>query len=180
LDVRAKTEYRDRLHALESELAEAESWNDSERASRLRKEIDFLTRELGAAVGLRGRDRRAASNAERARVNVTTAIKTALERIAEHSPSLCGHFHATVRTGTFCVYEPDPTRAGHLVGLKKLLVARAQPEIVLRTSGAANAGGSREIAGGGPRRVQPTRDLGDRTGGLAARRRVRRTRARTV
>ncbi len=108
LDARAKTEYRDRLLDLESELAEAESWNDPERASRLREEIDFLAGELGAAVGLRGRDRRAASNAERARINVTRAIKAALERIGEHSPGLGRHLAATVRTGTFCSYQPDP------------------------------------------------------------------------
>jgi tetratricopeptide (TPR) repeat protein len=108
LDVRAKAEYRDRILDLESELSEAESWNDPERASRLREEIDFLARELSAAVGLGGRDRRAASTAERARVNVTRAIKAALERIGEHSPSLGRRLAATVRTGTFCAYEPDP------------------------------------------------------------------------
>jgi hypothetical protein len=108
LDTRAKAEYRDRILDLESELAEAERWNDPERAARLRGEIDFVARELGAAVGLGGRDRRAASNAERARVNVTRAIKSALERIGEHSPSLGRHLAATVRTGGFCTYEPDP------------------------------------------------------------------------
>jgi hypothetical protein len=59
-------------------------------------------------VGLGGRDRRAASSAERARVNVTRAIRAALGRIAEHSPALGRHLEATVRTGTFCSYVPDP------------------------------------------------------------------------
>ncbi len=108
IDERAKAEYAARLQELESELGEAESWNDPERASRLREEIDFLARELGAAVGLGGRGRRTASDAERARVNVTRAIKATQERIAEHSPSLGRHLAATVRTGTFCSYEPDP------------------------------------------------------------------------
>ncbi len=108
LDERAKAEYAHRLQELESELAEAEEWHDPERASHLRQEIDFLASELGAAVGLRGRDRMTASNAERARVNVTRAIKATLERIAEHSPSLGRHLAATVRTGTFCSYQPDP------------------------------------------------------------------------
>jgi tetratricopeptide (TPR) repeat protein len=107
LDARAKAEYRERLRELESELAEAEDWNDPERASRIQEEIDFLARELGAAVGLGGRDRKAASNAERARVNVTRAIKAAMDRISEHSPSLGRHLATTVRTGTFCAYEPD-------------------------------------------------------------------------
>ena len=108
LDERAKAEYAHRLQELESELAEAEEWHDPERASRLREEIDFLASELGAAVGLGGRDRRAASNAERARVNVTRAIKAALERIGEHSSGLARHLATTVRTGTFCSYQPDP------------------------------------------------------------------------
>ncbi|HEV8673758.1 MAG TPA: hypothetical protein VGX21_06920 [Methylomirabilota bacterium] len=38
-----------------------------------------------------GRDRRAASAAERARVNVPRAIKAALVRIREHSPDLHHH-----------------------------------------------------------------------------------------
>jgi hypothetical protein len=108
LDERAKAEYTRRLQELESELLEAEEWHDPERASRLREEIDFLARELGAAVGLGGRDRATASNAERARVNVTRSIKAARERIGEHSPGLGRHLATTVRTGTFCSYQPDP------------------------------------------------------------------------
>jgi tetratricopeptide (TPR) repeat protein len=108
LDQQAKAEYRQRLADLGSELAEAEEWNDPERAARVREERDFLARELGAAVGLGGRDRPQASNAERARVNVTRAIRAALDRIAEHSPELGRHLARTVRTGTFCTYQPDP------------------------------------------------------------------------
>jgi len=46
--------------------------------------------------------------AERARVNVTRAIKGALQRIAAHHPTLCAHLRTTVRTGYACVYLPDP------------------------------------------------------------------------
>jgi hypothetical protein len=108
LDERAKTEYRIRLRELETELAEAEAWNDPARTSRLRDERDFLVRELASALGLGGRDRKAASNAERARVNVTRAIRAALDRIAEHSPELGRHLSITVRTGAFCSYQRDP------------------------------------------------------------------------
>jgi tetratricopeptide (TPR) repeat protein len=108
LDERAKAEYVRRLRELEPELAEAEEWHDPVRASRLRQEIDFLESQLAAAVGLGGRDRATTSNAERARVNVTRAIKSALERIGEHSPNLGRHLAATIRTGTFCIYQPDP------------------------------------------------------------------------
>jgi hypothetical protein len=108
LDERAKSEYRARLRELESELAEAEEWNDPERASLLREEMDFLVRELGSAVGWGGRDRKAASDTERARVNVTRAIRSAVDRIKEHSADLGSHLSVTVRTGTYCSYQPDP------------------------------------------------------------------------
>jgi CheY-like chemotaxis protein len=108
LDAEAKREYRARLEELEAELREAEEWNDAERAARAKEERDVLAHELSAAVGLGGRDRKAASDTERARVNVTRAIKAAVERVATHSPALGRHLEATLRTGTFCAYLPKP------------------------------------------------------------------------
>jgi tetratricopeptide (TPR) repeat protein len=108
LDPTAKAQYKQRLEDLREELEEAEGFNDPERAARAQQEIDFLAHELSAAVGLGGRDRKAASDSERARVNVTRAIRAAVERIAEHSSALGKHFEATIRTGTFCAYTPDP------------------------------------------------------------------------
>jgi hypothetical protein len=70
--------------------------------------VDFLEHELVAAVGLGGRDRKAASNTERARVSVTKAIRATIKRIREHDPMLARELEATIRTGTFCVHEPDP------------------------------------------------------------------------
>ena len=108
LDDSAKRAYRDRLRDLDAEIEEARSWSDDERAARAEAERDALVQQLAGAVGLGGRDRRAASAAERARVNVTRAIKAALSRIAEQSPALGKHLEATIRTGTFCSYTPDP------------------------------------------------------------------------
>jgi len=108
LDPAAKAAYRLRLEDLRSEIAEAEAFNDLERAARARQEVDFLASELAGAVGLGGRDRKAASSAERARLSVTRAIRAALARIAEQSPDLGHHLDATIRTGTYCSYNPDP------------------------------------------------------------------------
>jgi CheY-like chemotaxis protein len=109
LDPQAKAQYRARLDELEQELREAEQWNDRERVARANEERELLAHELAAAVGLGGRDRKAASDSERARVNVTRAIKAVLDRISEHSADLDRHFAATLRTGTFCSYVPDPS-----------------------------------------------------------------------
>jgi hypothetical protein len=108
LDEQAKVEYKQRLDDLRADLDEAEQFNDPVRAANLKQEIDFLTQELARAVGLRGRNRKAASHAERARLNATRAIKAALENIARGHPALGGHLRTTIRTGTYCSYTPDP------------------------------------------------------------------------
>lgn len=111
LDAEAKAQYKSRLDELEDEMAEAERFNDPERAGRARDEREAIAHELAAAVGLGGRDRKAVSDAERARINVTRAIKAVVDRIAENSPALARHFESTLKTGTFCVYAPDPRSA---------------------------------------------------------------------
>lgn len=110
LDARAKAAYRERLQALRLEAEEARRWHDDERAVRAEMEIEALAGELARAVGLGGRDRRAGVQAERARVNVTRAIRSAIDRIAELDRSLGHHLSSTVHTGTFCSYSPDPLR----------------------------------------------------------------------
>ena len=108
LDAEAKAAYKRRLAELRAEAEDAERANDPGRAARAREELDFLTRELAAAVGLGGRDRRAASDAERARLAVTQRVKAAIKRIGGLHPGLGRHLGASVKTGTFCVYTPDP------------------------------------------------------------------------
>jgi len=105
LDARALAEYRHRLAELDDELAEAERWNDTERASRARAERDFLLRELASATGIHGGPRRLGSESERARVNVTRAIRSAIDRVRTHSPEAAAHLDQAVRTGTHCSYS---------------------------------------------------------------------------
>jgi hypothetical protein len=111
LDRPARAAYRQRLADLDEELAEAEQWNDAERASRLRAEKDFLVRELAAATGLGGRPRPLGSESERARINVTRAIRTAIAKIRDRAPAAAAHLDQAVRTGTRCSYSP-PGRPG--------------------------------------------------------------------
>jgi hypothetical protein len=105
LDQRARTAYQQRLRELSEDLEEAEAYHDQERAFRARLEIDHLVDELAGASGLGGRGRVVTTNAERARVSVTKAVKSALDRIGEVNPQLAAHLGKTIRTGTFCVYE---------------------------------------------------------------------------
>ncbi len=108
LDPKAKAEYKAHLRELKADLDEAESFNDPARAAKIKAEIDFIVSELARAVGLGGRDRRAASHAERARLNVTRAIKATLDNIDRNHATLGRHLRSTIRTGRYCSYTPDP------------------------------------------------------------------------
>jgi hypothetical protein len=106
LDPKAKAAYRARLEALRAELAEAESFGDALRAERSSAEIEAITEQLAGAVGLGGRDRRAASDVERARVNVQRRLKDVLERVSAADPVLGRYLRAALETGTYCTYQP--------------------------------------------------------------------------
>jgi hypothetical protein len=107
MDARAKEAYRSRIEDLRGELEEARSFNDEERAAAVEEELDALVGEIARATGLGGRSRTAsASPAERARVNVTKAIRTAIKLTERESPALAEHLRASVRTGRFCSYAP--------------------------------------------------------------------------
>ena len=108
LDDQAKAAYRRRLSELREELDEAKEMGNVERAERAEQKIDTLTKELSRAVGLGGRNRRAASASERARQSITKTIKAVLERIAESNASLGQLLSRCIRTGNFCFYQPDP------------------------------------------------------------------------
>jgi hypothetical protein len=112
LDAQAKSAYKQRTAELHEQLEEARERGHLELVDRLEDEIETLGRELSRAVGLGGRDRRAASTSERARINVTRAIKIAIERIAEHHPELATLLTSSIRTGTFCSYTPDSRLPG--------------------------------------------------------------------
>src|SRR5262249_33931922 len=108
LDAQAKATYRHRLAELREELQGAKALGRIAEAEAAEQEMDALMAELAGATGLSGRDRRAASAAERARQSVTRTIKSAVNKIAEHQPEL-GHLLARcIKTGTYCCYTPDP------------------------------------------------------------------------
>jgi len=93
---------RERATELEEELAEAQAFNDPERIASARARIESLATELAGPGAARG------AAEERARINVTRAIKASLKRIAEHEPELGRLLQRMVHTGNSCRYQPDP------------------------------------------------------------------------
>lgn len=108
LDAQARASYRRRVAELRDEVEEALAAEDDERAARLQAELDVLVGELARAFGLGGRVRKASSVAERARLNVTRALRAALAKLTEALPGAGAVLDRRVRTGQFCAYQPHP------------------------------------------------------------------------
>jgi hypothetical protein len=106
LDSKARQAYEMRLEDLEEELREAESYGDAARAAKAQGEIDALADQLARAVGLGGRDRRAAALTERSRINVQRRLRDVIKRANEGDVRIGEHLRISIRTGTYCSYAP--------------------------------------------------------------------------
>ena len=111
MDAQARDSCRRRLSDLRDEVEDALAVEDDGRAALLQAEIDAVVAELARAFGIGGRARRASSTVERARLNVTRAIRTAAAMIGSGLPDAGAVLDRRVRTGIFCAYEPHPKDA---------------------------------------------------------------------
>jgi len=107
LDDRARREVQARARELQREIDEADAAHDLARAERARVELDRIVELVSGALGLGGRSRALGSVAERARSAVTWRIRNGIKKISRAHPRLGRHLENAVRTGTFCVYEPE-------------------------------------------------------------------------
>ncbi len=105
-DTRALSEYRRRLAELDTEIDSAEASHDSGAVTRARAEKELLLQEISSGTRLDGGLRRVASHRERARVNVTRQIKSAIEAIRNVNPPLGSHLANSIYTGSSCRYAP--------------------------------------------------------------------------
>jgi hypothetical protein len=115
LDDRARQAYRHRIEALRADIDDALAEQRLEAAEQLQAELDQLVGELARAFGLGGRSRPAAAAAERARLNVTRAVRAALGKLSEALPDAGAALDRHVRTGTYCVYQPAAGEIGWIV-----------------------------------------------------------------
>jgi len=110
LDQRAKTEFKSRLADLARQIDDADATGSPGRAQTLCSERDALIRELAAAAGLGGRDRRLGDETERARKTVSARVRDAISKIERVHPELAMHLRTALRMGTVCSYTPsEPT-----------------------------------------------------------------------
>jgi hypothetical protein len=69
--------------------------------------MDRLIEALSKALGLGGRGRRLGDAAEKARTAVTWRIRHAVRKVEAAHPELGRHLANSLKTGTFCVYQPE-------------------------------------------------------------------------
>jgi tetratricopeptide (TPR) repeat protein len=108
VDARARAAYRHRIEELRTEIDDAFAADQLETAEARQGELDLLVSQLAQAFGLGGRERRAASAAERARLNVTRALRAAIAKVVEGLPGPGAVLDRRVRTGLYCAYEGVP------------------------------------------------------------------------
>lgn len=108
VDSQARAAYRRRIEQLRAEIDDAFAAGHLETAEARQGELDLLVAQLAQAFGLGGRDRLAASAAERARLNVTRALRAAIAKVVEGLPEPGAVLDRRVRTGLYCAYEGAP------------------------------------------------------------------------
>jgi tetratricopeptide (TPR) repeat protein len=108
LDRAARSAFRREMERLRSEIDDALAGDLLDTAEALQQELDMLATQLASAFGLGGRERRAGSAAEKARLNVTRAIRSALRTLAAALPTAGAALDRGIRTGRYCIYEPAP------------------------------------------------------------------------
>lgn len=111
LDARAVAAYRQRIAAIDERIEDLAPLGDADALARLHEEREAIAAQLAAGFGLGGRARRSGGAAEKARINVQKRLKDAISRIAKAHPRLGEHLRRAVRTGLFCVYDPDLPQA---------------------------------------------------------------------
>ncbi|MGE0881603.1 MAG: hypothetical protein AB7L13_15090 [Acidimicrobiia bacterium] len=107
LDDTARAAYRRRLADIDDDIEEAARNNDSARLAKAEADREYLVSELARAVGIGGRARHTGDSSERARTAVARTLRYALDEMAVHHREAAAHLRASIRTGTYCRYEPD-------------------------------------------------------------------------
>jgi hypothetical protein len=114
MDARALKSYEAHIRDLREAIGEAKAMNDLVRCEKLNAELDQLTEHISKALGMGRRTRKLNAAAERARSAVTWRIRNAIKKIEAAHPDLALHLTNSIRTGTFCCYEPETDQAWHL------------------------------------------------------------------
>jgi len=108
LDDAARAAYRRRLADIDDDIEDATRCNDLGRMAKAEEDRHYLVNELTRAVGIGARARHTGDSSERARTAVARSLRYTLAELARHHRPAADHLRASVHTGTYCSYLPDP------------------------------------------------------------------------
>ena len=107
LDERARREIQARARELQHDIDEADAAHDLARAERAREELDQIVELLSGALGLGGRSARPGERRRAGSVRCDVANPQWRQEDRQGPPQLGRHLENAVRTGTFCLYQPE-------------------------------------------------------------------------
>jgi TolB-like protein len=107
IDRKAKSSYVKRIKELQIEIEDAEATNNNIEIQKLHEEYDSILEHLSQSMGLAGKSRKVGSTIEKARTAVTWRIRSTIKKIDKSHPDLAKHLSKSIRTGTFCTYNPE-------------------------------------------------------------------------
>ncbi len=101
VDKEARSQYQQRVGDLDSKKRSIGLSPVEER------ELGDLRQHLRAALKIGGKPREISGQAERARDNVSHALRRSFEAIVRVLPQMAQHLDKHIKSGSFCSYEPD-------------------------------------------------------------------------
>ncbi len=106
-DDKAKKSYQKRILELQQEMEQAELEYNNQKLAHAQEEYDKLLDHLSKSLGLKGKVRQTGHPVEKARSAVTWRIRNAISKIENLHPELGRHLSVSIKTGTFCAYNPE-------------------------------------------------------------------------
>ncbi|WP_036384608.1 tetratricopeptide repeat protein [Muricauda sp. MAR_2010_75] len=107
IDDQALKEYKEKIRSLKADISDAEEMGLYQKADQFKEEYEALVEHLSKVTGLSNKIRKTGSSNEKARAAVTWRIRNAIKKIEKVHPQLAKHLANSIKTGTYCSYEPE-------------------------------------------------------------------------
>jgi len=108
IDLQTKNEILTRLKELHEDFVEAKRNNDLGLMNKYNEEIEYLKSYISQGYSTKkGKARKAADPADKARKAVTMSIRRSLDKIQHDHSSLGRHLDNAIQRGVYCSYKPD-------------------------------------------------------------------------
>jgi len=107
LDEEAFKEYKDELRELNIDLKEAKENNDLGQIGKIQETIDFINKQMVAAVGRKGRPRKFKIPNETARKAISNSVNRVYKKLEKEHQLLWNHLKKNITISHNCSYSPE-------------------------------------------------------------------------